>query len=47
MDLMKMNSIVSYHPDDFDITVEPGVHRIALNDHIKANGLWFPVGMNI
>lgn len=47
MDLMKMDSIVSYYPKDFDITLEPGVPRIALNEYVKADGLWFPVGKRI
>ncbi len=39
-----MDQIVDLHPEDFDVTVEPGVKRDALNHYIKDSGLWFPVG---
>eukprot|EP00794_Sanderia_malayensis_P019114 gene19114-21031_t len=43
IDLTKMDKIVDLHPEDFDVTVEPGVTRDQLNHYIKDSGLWFPV----
>ncbi|XP_051918077.1 probable D-lactate dehydrogenase, mitochondrial isoform X1 [Hippocampus zosterae] len=41
--LRKMNQILDCHPEDFDVTVEPGVTRKALNAYLRDTGLWFPV----
>ena len=38
-----MKGIEDYHPEDFDVTVEPGVTREDLNHYLKDDGLWFPV----
>ena len=38
-----MDSISDYHPEDFDVVVQPGVTREALNHFVKDDGLWFPV----
>ncbi|KAF3854226.1 hypothetical protein F7725_022281, partial [Dissostichus mawsoni] len=35
--------VLDLHPEDFDVTVEPGVTRKALNSHLRDTGLWFPV----
>lgn len=39
-----MDKITDLNPEDFDVTVEPGVKRSDLNHHVKDAGLWFPVG---
>lgn len=44
MNMSKMDQILFFHPEDFDVTVEPGVTRKALNHFLKDHGLWFPVG---
>lgn len=44
IDLTQMDKIVDLNPEDFDVTVEPGVKRNDLNHHVKDAGLWFPVG---
>ncbi|XP_064641152.1 probable D-lactate dehydrogenase, mitochondrial [Lineus longissimus] len=41
--LMKMDKIVSVHEEDFDVTVQPGITRLSLNNHLRDTGLWFPV----
>ncbi|XP_035980755.1 probable D-lactate dehydrogenase, mitochondrial isoform X2 [Fundulus heteroclitus] len=41
--LRNMEQILDLHPEDFDVTVEPGVTRKALNSHLRDTGLWFPV----
>lgn len=43
VDVSRMDKILDYHPEDFDVIVQPGVTREALNHHIKDDGLWFPV----
>jgi D-lactate dehydrogenase (cytochrome) len=44
VDMSKMNKIVDFNPEDFDVTVQPGVTRKGLNHFLKDHGLWFPVG---
>ena len=38
-----MDRITDLNPDDFDLTVEPGVKRSDLNYYVKDAGLWSPV----
>ncbi|XP_043937156.1 probable D-lactate dehydrogenase, mitochondrial isoform X2 [Protopterus annectens] len=42
-DLMKMDKILNLNGEDFDVTVEAGVTRKALNNYLRDTGLWFPV----
>lgn len=42
--LRKMDQVLDLHPEDFDVTVEPGVTRKVLNSYLRDTGLWFPVG---
>lgn len=41
-----MDQILDLHQEDFDVTVEPGVTRKALNAYLRDTGLWFPVGQS-
>ncbi|XP_056907992.1 probable D-lactate dehydrogenase, mitochondrial isoform X1 [Takifugu flavidus] len=41
--LRKMEQVLDLHQEDFDVTVEPGVTRKALNAYLRDTGLWFPV----
>ncbi|XP_054749418.2 probable D-lactate dehydrogenase, mitochondrial [Lytechinus pictus] len=43
IDLTKMDEILDLHTEDFDVTVQPGVTRLALNHHLKDHGMWFPI----
>eukprot|EP00096_Caligus_rogercresseyi_P011070 TRINITY_DN4243_c0_g1_i1.p1 TRINITY_DN4243_c0_g1~~TRINITY_DN4243_c0_g1_i1.p1 ORF type:complete len:495 (-),score=96.03 TRINITY_DN4243_c0_g1_i1:136-1620(-) len=43
LDLSRMDQILEYHPEDFNISVQPAVTREILNHHVKNDGLWFPV----
>lgn len=42
--MSKMDQIVDFHPEDFDVSVQPGVTRKTLNHFLKDHGLWFPIG---
>lgn len=43
VDVTKMNEIVEFNAEDFDVTVQAGVTRNQLNNYVKDSGLWFPV----
>lgn len=43
INLTMMNQVKEYFPNDFHVTVEPGVTRTAINKYVKESGLWFPV----
>ena len=41
--LGRMDRVVEVNAEDFNVTVEPGVTREALNAYLRDTGLWFPV----
>jgi D-lactate dehydrogenase (cytochrome) len=43
IDLSQMNKVLSVNADDLDCTVQAGVTRKQLNDHIRYTGLFFPI----
>ncbi len=43
LDMMKMDQVLKVHDADLDCTVQPGVTREALNEHLRATGLFFPI----
>jgi D-lactate dehydrogenase (cytochrome) len=43
LDLSEMTRILSVNPDDFDCTVEAGVRREQMNEHLRDQGLFFPI----
>ncbi|MFO0992454.1 MAG: FAD-linked oxidase C-terminal domain-containing protein [Hyphomicrobiales bacterium] len=43
IDFKDMNQVLAVHTEDFDCVVEPGITRSALNDHLRDQGLFFPV----
>jgi D-lactate dehydrogenase (cytochrome) len=43
IDVSQMNRVVRVSADDLDCTVEAGVTRKALNEHLRDTGLFFPI----
>lgn len=43
VDFQRMNKVLEIRPADMDVTVQPGVTREALNEELRATGLFFPV----
>ncbi len=43
VDFTRMNKVLEIRPADMDVTIQPGVTREALNEELRATGLFFPV----
>lgn len=43
VDFTRMNRILAVNVDDLDATVEPGVTRKQLNNHLNGTGIFFPI----
>ncbi len=43
VDFREMNKVLAVNPEDMDCVVQPGVTREALNEDLRATGLFFPV----
>lgn len=43
IDLSAMDQIIKVDQDDLTVTMQPGVKRVALNEHLRDTGLFFPI----
>ena len=43
IDLMEMDKVLTVHTEDLDCVIEPGVTRKKLNEHLRDQGLFFPI----
>jgi D-lactate dehydrogenase (cytochrome) len=43
IDFRDMNRVLTVHAEDLDCVVEPGLTRKALNEHLRDQGLFFPI----
>jgi len=43
IDVRDMNKMLAVHAEDLDCVVEPGITRKALNEHLRDQGLFFPI----
>ncbi|MEP7030185.1 MAG: FAD-linked oxidase C-terminal domain-containing protein [Pseudolabrys sp.] len=43
VDFRDMNKVIAVHAEDLDCVIEPGITRKALNEHLRDQGLFFPI----
>jgi D-lactate dehydrogenase (cytochrome) len=43
VDTSLMKRVIAVHPEDLDCVIEPGVTRKELNEHLRDQGLFFPI----
>jgi D-lactate dehydrogenase (cytochrome) len=43
IDMRDMNKVLAVHAEDLDCMIEPGITRKALNEHLRDQGVFFPI----
>ena len=43
IDFRDMNKVLAVHAEDLDCVIEPGITRKALNEHLRDQGMFFPI----
>ena len=43
IDVRDMNRVLAVHVEDLDCVIEPGITRKALNEHLRDQGVFFPI----
>ena len=43
LDFRDMNRVIAVHAEDLDCVIEPGITRKALNEHLRDQGVFFPI----
>ena len=43
IDMNNLNKILQVNNEDFDVVIQPGVTREALNEYLRDTGLFFPI----
>src|SRR3954471_18703908 len=43
IDFRDMNKVLAVHAEDLDCVVQPGITRKQVNEHLRADGLFFPI----
>lgn len=43
LDMARMNKVLQVRPEDLNVTVQPGLTRVALNRELRATGMFFSV----
>jgi D-lactate dehydrogenase (cytochrome) len=43
IDVRDMNNVLAVHAEDLDCVIQPGITRKALNEHLRDQGVFFPI----